>query len=61
MDLPEGSVVVDVGAGIGAHSLVLARAFEHLQIVVQDRAPVIADAEKVVVYGTVCELLTDIF
>ncbi|KAF7792891.1 hypothetical protein EIP86_003992 [Pleurotus ostreatoroseus] len=46
MDLPEGSVVVDVGAGIGAHSLVLARAFEHLQIVVQDRAPVIADAEK---------------
>ncbi|KAF7792890.1 hypothetical protein EIP86_003991 [Pleurotus ostreatoroseus] len=45
-DLPEGSVVVDVGAGTGSHSLVLAKAFGHLHFVVQDRAPVIADAEK---------------
>ena len=53
--------MVDVGAGIGAHSLVLAKAFEHLQIIVQDRAPVIADAEKVVIYETVCQLSIDIF
>ena len=48
--------MVDVGAGTGSHSLVLAKAFEHLHFVVQDRAPVIANAEKVISYETVCEL-----
>ncbi|GJE87381.1 S-adenosyl-L-methionine-dependent methyltransferase [Phanerochaete sordida] len=42
--LPEGAVVVDVGGGVGGHSLVLAQNFPHLRIVVQDREPVLKDA-----------------
>ncbi|KAJ3527088.1 hypothetical protein NM688_g8174 [Phlebia brevispora] len=45
-DLPKGSVVVDVGGGVGSHSLVLAKAHEHLEFVVQDRDAVITDAVK---------------
>ena len=45
--LPSGSVVVDVGGGIGSQSLALAKAYDHLKFVVQDRDSVVADAVKV--------------
>ena len=46
--LPVGSVVVDVAGGVGTQTAVLAKEFDHLKFVVQDRAPVIEnDAPKV--------------
>ncbi|KAF8509859.1 O-methyltransferase-domain-containing protein [Hysterangium stoloniferum] len=45
--LTPGSIVVDVGGGIGVSCLVLARAFPHLKFVIQDRAPVLENAYKV--------------
>ncbi|KAF5379387.1 hypothetical protein D9615_006601 [Tricholomella constricta] len=45
-ELPGGSVVVDVGGGVGTASLVLAREFPDLEIVVQDLPGVIDDAKK---------------
>ncbi|KAJ7617899.1 O-methyltransferase-domain-containing protein [Roridomyces roridus] len=44
--LQEDSVVVDIGGGIGAAALQLARAHPHLRIVVQDLPGVVADAQK---------------
>ncbi|KAH0578348.1 hypothetical protein H2248_003962 [Termitomyces sp. 'cryptogamus'] len=44
--LPENSIIVDVGGGVGNESLQLARAFPALDIVIQDLPPVIADAKK---------------
>lgn len=40
-ELVPGSVVVDVGGGIGSTSMLLANAFPHLKFVVQDRPPVV--------------------
>ncbi|KAG5641790.1 hypothetical protein DXG03_004194, partial [Asterophora parasitica] len=45
-DLPAGSVIVDVGGGVGTWSLVLARKFPDFEFVVQDVPGVIQDAEK---------------
>ncbi|EPQ59057.1 S-adenosyl-L-methionine-dependent methyltransferase [Gloeophyllum trabeum ATCC 11539] len=45
-DLPQGALVVDVGGGIGSQSLALAKKYDRLQFLVQDRAPVIAEAHK---------------
>ncbi|KAF8069068.1 S-adenosyl-L-methionine-dependent methyltransferase [Lyophyllum atratum] len=45
-DLPNGSVIVDVGGGIGSSSLIVAREFPHLKYVVQDLPSVIEDAKK---------------
>ncbi|KAJ3555091.1 hypothetical protein NM688_g2768 [Phlebia brevispora] len=45
-NLSKGSVLVDVGGGIGHESLVVARAHEHTNVVVQDRGPVISHATK---------------
>ncbi|KAK2463352.1 hypothetical protein APHAL10511_004663 [Amanita phalloides] len=42
--LPDNAILVDVGGGIGTTSMILARNFEHLQIVIQDRPPVLKDA-----------------
>ncbi|TDL27010.1 S-adenosyl-L-methionine-dependent methyltransferase [Rickenella mellea] len=44
-DLPSGSIVVDVGGGIGSQSLTIAQAHHHLKIVVQDREPVVKEAK----------------
>ncbi|KAG6888552.1 hypothetical protein C0995_007424 [Termitomyces sp. Mi166 len=44
--LPAGSVIVDVGGGVGSDSLVLVREFPTLDIIVQDLPPVIEDAKK---------------
>ncbi|KAG6916948.1 hypothetical protein DXG01_004497 [Tephrocybe rancida] len=44
--LPAGSVVVDVGGGVGSESLPLAREFPALHLVVQDLHSVIEDAKK---------------
>ena len=41
--LPEGSLVVDVGGGVGAQSLVLATHRPQLRLVVQDRESVMSD------------------
>ncbi|KAI0088859.1 S-adenosyl-L-methionine-dependent methyltransferase [Irpex rosettiformis] len=38
--LPKGSVVVDVAGGIGSHTMILAKEFNHLRYIVQDRAAV---------------------
>ena len=44
-ELPEGSVVVDVGGGVGAQALVLAKQFKKLKFVVQDREEVVKAGE----------------
>ncbi|KAI0798589.1 O-methyltransferase [Irpex lacteus] len=45
--LPKGSVVVDVAGGVGTQTATLAKEFDHLKFIVQDRAPVIEnDAPK---------------
>ncbi|KAH9990787.1 S-adenosyl-L-methionine-dependent methyltransferase [Russula vinacea] len=42
--LPEGSLVVDVGGGVGSQSLMLAQHHPQLRFVVQDRESVLGDA-----------------
>ncbi|EPQ51450.1 O-methyltransferase, partial [Gloeophyllum trabeum ATCC 11539] len=44
--LPEGALVVDVGGGIGSTSLLLARKFEGLRFMVQDRVGVVKMGEE---------------
>jgi len=39
--LKEGSVVVDVGGGVGTLSIAIAQKYPHLNFVVQDRGPVV--------------------
>ncbi|KAK0205287.1 S-adenosyl-L-methionine-dependent methyltransferase [Desarmillaria ectypa] len=43
--LPDGALVVDVAGGIGSMSLVLAKTFPKLKIVVEDRPQLVSDAE----------------
>ncbi|KAI9437950.1 S-adenosyl-L-methionine-dependent methyltransferase [Lactarius indigo] len=45
-NLPPGSLVVDVGGGVGSQSLILARRHPNLQFVVQDRDSVLGDANE---------------
>ncbi|KAG6852088.1 hypothetical protein C0991_003244 [Blastosporella zonata] len=45
--LPAGSVIVDVGGGVGSESLPVARSFPALKIVIQDLASVIKDAKPI--------------
>jgi tRNA G46 methylase TrmB len=45
--LPEGSLVVDVGGGVGSQSLTLAKHHPQLRFVVQDRESVVGDAIEV--------------
>ncbi len=47
--LPPGSVVVDVGGGIGVSSLQLAKSFPDMKLVVQDRAAVVKEALEVII------------
>ena len=49
--LPEGSLVVDVGGGVGAQSLTLATHHSHLRFLIQDRKPTIHDAIEVCVFN----------
>ncbi len=42
-----GSLVIDVGGGVGPQSLTLARRHPNLRFVVQDREAVIGDAHEV--------------
>ncbi|KAH8978960.1 O-methyltransferase [Lactarius akahatsu] len=44
--LPPGSLVVDVGGGVGSNSLTLARRHNSLRFVVQDRETVVGDANE---------------
>jgi hypothetical protein len=46
-NIPEGSLVVDVGGGVGTQSLTLATQQPHLRFVVQDRESVVGDAVEV--------------
>ncbi|RPD57857.1 S-adenosyl-L-methionine-dependent methyltransferase [Lentinus tigrinus ALCF2SS1-7] len=43
-NLPEGSVLIDVGGGIGGTSIIVAEAHPHLRVVVEDREPVVSTA-----------------
>lgn len=43
----KGGIVVDVGGGVGSSTLMLAKKNSHLKFVVQDREPVIAQAQGV--------------
>ena len=45
--LPEGSLVVDVGGGVGSQSLTLAQHHPQLRFVIQDRESVLGDATDV--------------
>ena len=47
--LPQGSLVVDVGGGVGSKSFTLAKHHPQLQFVVQDRESVVGDATEVCV------------
>ena len=47
--LPEGSLVVDIGGGVGSQSLVLAKHHPQLCFIVQDREAVVRDAIEVCV------------
>ena len=49
--LPQGSLVVDVGGGVGAQSLTLAQHHPQLRFVIQDRESVLGDATDV------CEMI----
>ncbi|KAI0695021.1 O-methyltransferase [Cytidiella melzeri] len=42
--LPKDSVVVDVGGGVGSQSMLLAKTFDHLKFIVQDRPFVISES-----------------
>ncbi len=46
-DLPRGSVLVDVGGGIGAQSILVAQAHLHIHVVVEDREQVVSTAASV--------------
>ncbi len=46
-DLPQGSVLVDIGGGIGATSITVAETHPHLRVVVEDRAQVVSTAISV--------------
>ena len=46
-DLPQGSVLVDVGGGIGAQAVVVADAHPHIHAVVEGRAQVTSTAASV--------------
>ncbi|KAI1787799.1 S-adenosyl-L-methionine-dependent methyltransferase [Ganoderma leucocontextum] len=43
-ELPQGSVLVDVGGGIGAQSILVAEAYPHIHVVVEDREQVVSTA-----------------
>ena len=45
--LEEGSLIVDVGGGIGSTSMTLARAFPHLRFCIQDRPRTVKLGEAV--------------
>ena len=45
--LPSGSTIIDVGGGVGAASLPILRANEHLRLVVQDTEEVVNVAPSV--------------
>ena len=46
-DLPQGSIVVDVGGGVGAQSLTLATHHPQLRFVVQDLESVVPEGVDV--------------
>ena len=48
--LPEGSLIVDVGGGVGPQSLLLAKHHPQLRFAVQDREAVARDAVEVCVF-----------
>ena len=45
--LPQGSILVDVGGGIGGHSIKVADAYPHICVVVEDREQVVSTAKEV--------------
>lgn len=45
--LPENSLVVDVGGGVGSQAMLVARANPKLKVVIQDREGTIAQAREV--------------
>ena len=45
--LPEGSVLVDIGGGIGATSIIVAENHPHIRVIVEDREQVISTAREV--------------
>ena len=45
--LPENSVLVDVGGGIGATSIIVAENHPHMRVVVEDRAQTVSRAKLV--------------
>ncbi|KAM5545250.1 hypothetical protein V8D89_001361 [Ganoderma adspersum] len=45
-DLPQGSVLVDVGGGIGSQSILVAEAHPHIRVVVEDREQVVSTARS---------------
>ena len=46
-ELPQASVLVDVGGGIGSQSILVAQAHPHIHVVVEDREQVVSTAGSV--------------
>ena len=46
-DLSHDSVLVDVGGGIGSQSILVAEAYPHIHVVVEDREQVASTASSV--------------
>lgn len=51
--LRAGDIVVDVGSGVGATSLVLAKAHPQINIILQDEQPILDEAMRVRVTASV--------
>lgn len=52
--LPKGSIVVDVGGGVGNLTMALAKVHKHLRFIVQDRPATVKEGEMVSISGLSC-------
>lgn len=56
--LAPGSLLVDVGGGIGSASMLVAKAHPHIRIIVEDRLPVVDSAHTVCIDSIILQCCT---